>query len=102
MSKDEVKKILSIVFSTYPSFKPKVDAKTLVDTWADVLADTPYTDAYSNLVRYIRSGNEYAPNVSQLVNKQSQVYGFVGRTYSHEFFEEIERENERMLKDGSL
>jgi len=98
MTREEVKKLIGIVFSTYPSFKPKVEVKTMVDTWADILSDTSYNDAYGNLVKYIKSGNEYAPNVSQLVNKQPEVYGFKGRTYSHEFFEEIERENERMFR----
>ena len=98
MTREEVKKLISIVFSTYPSFRPKVDAKTMVDTWASILSDTPYSDAYNNLVKHIKSGNEYAPNVSQLVNKELEVYGFKGRTYSHEFYEEIEREAERMFR----
>lgn len=94
MTKEEVKKIIGIIFSKYPGYKPKEEVKDMVKSWTEILSDTTYDDAYTNLVNYIKAGNEYAPNVSQLVNKKKETYGFKGRVYSHSFFEEIEREVE--------
>lgn len=98
MTREETKKLIGKVFEAFPAFRKNNldELKQLVDLWHDTLKDTSYGDAYAKLIKYMKTDTSgYAPTVTKLVNKQPEVYGFKGRIYSHEFFEEIERENER-------
>ena len=63
-----------------------------------MLKDVSFEEADDQLQKYIRCNNNYPPNVSNLIPRQNEVYGFKGRTYSHEFFEELERQNEAMFR----
>lgn len=91
MNKQEVKDILKVIICCYPSFKPDNMSET-VEIWSRMLKEVSYEEADNQLQRYIRGNNNYPPNVSNLIPKQNEVYGFKGRTYSPEFFEELERE----------
>ena len=96
MSKQEVKNLLRVIICCYPSFKPDNMSET-VDTWSRMLKDVSYEEADDQLQKYIRNNN-YPPNVSNLIPKQNEVYGFKGRVYTHEFFEELERQNEAQFR----
>ena len=101
MTREETKDILDVVFNAYPAFKKtKIDElKKLVDLWAAALTDTSYKEAYDNLVHFIKNDTKgFAPPVACLITHGAKTYGFEGRAYSHEFFEELERENARMYR----
>ena len=96
MSKQEVKDILRVIICCYPSFKPDNMSET-VETWSRMLKDVSFEEADEQLQRYIKGNNNYPPNVSHLIPKQNEVYGFKGRVYSHEWFEALEREIESRM-----
>lgn len=92
MSKDDVKELLITVICCFPSYKP-VDVEEVIDKWYEQLKDIDYKDADAELSRYIQNNpGGFAPSVSNLIPKKNQVYGFTGRTYSKEFYEQIEKE----------
>lgn len=100
MSKDDVKELLITVICCFPSYKP-VDVGQVIDKWYEQLKDIDYKDADAELSRYIQNNpGGFAPSVSNLIPKKNQVYGFTGRTYSHEFFEEIEKEATAQWQDS--
>jgi len=67
MTRDEVKKILAVMFATYSNFK--VDNMTVaVNAWEWALEDYEYRDISLALKDYIHnSGSGFAPSVSQLI-----------------------------------
>ena len=91
MSREEVQDLLISIQSLYPNWKP--DNKTgIVNAWHEQLKDISKEDAETELDRYVKSEKGcFLPNVSALIPKQ--VYGFTGRVYSDEFFDEIEKES---------
>lgn len=67
MTRDETKRILMIVASTYSNFKPDNMSMTL-DVWTQILAEYSYKDVEKSLISYIASSNSgFAPSVSQLI-----------------------------------
>ena len=67
MTREETKRILMIVTSTYSNFKPDNMSMTL-DVWTQILAEYSYKDVEKSLIAYIASSNSgFAPSVSQLI-----------------------------------
>ena len=67
MTREEAKKIIMIIASTYPNFKPN-NMSMIVDSWHFFLADHDYNDIAIALKTYVSiSGSEFAPSVSQLI-----------------------------------
>lgn len=67
MSRDEAKKIVMIIASTYPTFKPN-NMSMVVDSWHYFLADYEYNDIAIALKTFVNtSGKGFAPSVDQLI-----------------------------------
>lgn len=94
MTREETQDLLISICALYPSWNP--ENKTLtIDAWHRQLRNVDLKDAESRLEEHIQgSRGSFPPNVSELIPKQKEVYGFTGRAYSHDFFEQIEREVE--------
>lgn len=76
MTRDEVKRILAVMFATYSNFK--VDDMTVaVDAWHWALEEYSYQDIGRALKEYINTSKSgFAPSVSQLigiVNKPQEI-----------------------------
>ena len=68
MTREEAKKIVMIVVTTYPNFKPN-DLGFMVDVWTDMLSDYTYQEIAISLKSYIKSENGgFAPSIGQLIN----------------------------------
>ena len=94
ITRDLIRKIMNL----YPAWNPKELTKT-VNEWHKFLKDVSLEAAESELARYIQSDKGvYPPSVSVLIPKSQEIYGFRGRVYSHEFFEELEREAQEAWK----
>jgi hypothetical protein len=94
MTEDQTREFLMTINAIYPSWNVD-DPDFTVAAWHRQLKDLPKEQAEAELDRYMRSDKgKYPPNVSVFIPKQKEVYGFTGRTYSHDFFEQIEREVE--------
>lgn len=92
MTREETRDIVRTIMGYYPQWKPENLTK-VVDDWHDILDEYDADVIMSELKHYIKSEKgTYIPNISNLIPKQKEVYGFKGRTYSPEFFEELERE----------
>jgi len=96
MTRDDTKGLIRKIMNLYPQWNPKNLTETVND-WHQCLKDIDIKDAESELTRYIQSDKGvYPPSVSNLIPKKNEVYGFVGRSYPKEFFEELEREATRI------
>ena len=98
MKREETRDLIRKIMNLYPVWNPKELTKT-VNEWHVFLKDVSLEAAESELARYIQSDKGvYPPSVSVLIPKSQEVYGFRGRVYSHEFFEELEREAQEAWK----
>ena len=92
MIRDQTKEVIKKIMSLYPGFKPNNLSET-IDEWQKVLAEFPESVIKGNLDKYIASDKGiYPPNVSNLIPHQKETYGFKGRIYTSDFFDEIEKE----------
>lgn len=67
MTRDETKKIIMVISSTYPNFHPQ-DLSFMVDAWAAMLEDYAYNDISIALKAFILTDSSgFAPSVGQLV-----------------------------------
>ena len=98
MKREETRDLIRKIMNLYPVWNPKELTKT-IDEWHVFLKDVSLEAAESELARYIQSDKGvYPPSVSVLIPKSQEIYGFRGRVYPHEFFEEIEREAQEAWK----
>lgn len=68
MTRDETIKLLMIIQSAYPNFKPP-DKTVAVDTWYTMLKDMDYNVVQMGLRAYITSDTSgFAPSIGQLIN----------------------------------
>ena len=66
MDREQTKTILRRVNAVFNQpFKD--DPKFILDTWHDILKDFEFDTIKTNLDCYIKSGNEFAPKVGQLI-----------------------------------
>lgn len=94
MTEKETRELLVNINSCYPSWNPD-DPEQTVKAWHKQLEKVDLKDAEDLLTRHIQSEKgSFPPNVSMLIPKSKEIYGFKGRVYSHEFYEQLERENE--------
>jgi len=94
MSREEVQELLININTLYPNWKPE-DLTRTVNTWHEQLKDVELRDAKIALKEHLESDKgSFIPNISVFIPKRKEIYGFKGRTYSHEFYEQIEKENE--------
>ena len=67
MSREEAKKIIMVIVSVYPNWKPN-DLNMTVDSWHFMLSDYSYQQISVALKTYIStSGSAFAPSVSELI-----------------------------------
>lgn len=98
MKREETRDLIRKIMNLYPVWNPKELTKT-INEWHVFLKDVSLEAAESELARYIQSDKGvYPPSVSVLIPKSQEIYGFRGRVYSHEFFEELEREAQEAWK----
>lgn len=68
MTRDETIKLLMVIQSAYPNFKPP-DKTVAVDTWHTMLKDMDYNVVQMGLRAYITSDTSgFAPSIGQLIN----------------------------------
>lgn len=68
MTREETIKLLMIIQSAYPNFKPP-DKTVAVDTWYTMLKDMDYNVVQMGLRAYITSDTSgFAPSIGQLIN----------------------------------
>lgn len=68
MTRDETIKLLMVIQSAYPNFKPP-DKTVAVDTWYTMLKDMDYNVVQMGLRAYITSDTSgFAPSIGQLIN----------------------------------
>lgn len=68
MTREETIKLLMVIQSAYPSFKPP-DKTVAVDTWYTILKDMDYNVVQMGLRAYITSDTSgFAPSIGQLIN----------------------------------
>lgn len=73
MTRDETIKLLMVIQSAYPNFKPP-DKTVAVDTWYTMLRDMDYNVVQMGLRAYITSDTSgFAPSIGQLINKLHEV-----------------------------
>ena len=98
MTREETRDIVRTIMGYYPQWKPENLTK-VVDDWHGILGEYEADVIVSELKHYIKSEKgTYIPNISNLIPKQNETYGFKGRVYTHEFFEELERQNEAQFR----
>lgn len=74
MTRDDAKKIIMIIASAYPNFKP-LDLSNTVDTWHLLLSDYTYEQISVALKAYILSDTSgFAPSVGQLIEKVHTIH----------------------------
>lgn len=67
MTREEVKKIIFVIASAYPTFKPN-DVSMVIDSWHFFLADYDYNEIAIALKTFVNtSGKGFAPSVDQLI-----------------------------------
>lgn len=77
MTRQDVVKILMIISSAFPNFKPDNMSNT-ADVWTTLLADYDFSLMQASLMTYISSNNSgFAPSVSQLIAGTRTVTGKV-------------------------
>lgn len=68
MTREETIKLLMVIQSAYPNFKPP-DKTVAVDTWYTMLKDMDYNVVQMGLRAYITSDTSgFAPSIGQLIN----------------------------------
>lgn len=68
MTRDETIKLLMVIQSAYPNFKPP-DKTVAVDTWYTMLKDMDYNVVQMGLRAYITTDTSgFAPSIGQLIN----------------------------------
>lgn len=68
MTREETIKLLMVIQSAYPNFKPP-DKTVAVDTWYTMLRDMDYNVVQMGLRAYITSDTSgFAPSIGQLIN----------------------------------
>ena len=68
MTRDETIKLLMVIQSAYPNFKPP-DKTVAADTWYTMLKDMDYNVVQMGLRAYITSDTSgFAPSIGQLIN----------------------------------
>lgn len=73
MTRDETKKLIMIICSTYPNYKP-MDLKDTINVWHFMLSDFEYSEISVALKAYILSDTSgFAPTVGQLVEKSRKL-----------------------------
>ena len=73
MTRDEAKKLIMIICSTYPNYKP-MDLRDTVDVWHFMLSDFDYSEVSVALKAYILSDTSgFAPTVGQLLEKVRKI-----------------------------
>lgn len=83
MTRDEVKKIVRIIVSSFPNWNPK-DLADTVDAWTFSLEDYSYGDIAVALKGYIQSNTSgFAPSVGQLI-------GMVRKADEYSYLNEME------------
>ena len=93
MTRDDMKELLITINTLYPNWKPD-DLTGTIDTWHEQLKDVELSEAKIALRNHIESDKgSFIPNISVVVPKRKEVYGFKGRVYSHEFYKQLEEEN---------
>ena len=98
MTRTETQQLLIKINACYPNWKPD-DLTGIIDAWHEQLKDTTLETAEKLLDEHIKGDTgAYIPSVSALISKKRLIYGFQGRTYSHEFFEELDREAQEAWK----
>lgn len=91
MTKKETEELIRNISGFFPSWKPKVSPRELIDSWYDILRKYEYEPIKDMLRDYIENDESgFAPGISQLVPKNKQ-NGFSGRIYSHADFVEMEK-----------
>lgn len=69
MTRDEVKEIVMVIYSTYPNWKPD-DLKFTVNAWYLMLSEYDYKQVSLALKAYITTDTSgFAPSVGQVINK---------------------------------
>lgn len=67
MSREEAKKIVMIIYSAYPKWKPE-NLNLTTDTWAVMLAEYDYNQIAAALKAYITTDTSgYAPSIGQVI-----------------------------------
>ena len=70
MTRDEVKKILMRIQTTYPNWKPQADLSLTIDVWYEYLGGFSYDDILCAVKSYVLSDSSgFAPSVGQLINQ---------------------------------
>lgn len=73
MTRDEAKKLIMVITSSYPNFKP-ADMSMTVDVWANMLSEYEYDKCAMALKTYIMSDTSgFAPSIGQLIGKMNVV-----------------------------
>ena len=68
MNRDDVKKIIGVMVTSYPNYKPQ-DMKMTVDIWHEMLQEYEASDVFMALKSYIASDTSgFAPSIGQLIN----------------------------------
>jgi len=76
MTRDETKRIVMIIVSTYPNFKP-LDMSFTVDAWSTMLSDYSYNEIALALKAYVTtSSSGFAPDPGQIIDKIYMVEDF--------------------------
>jgi hypothetical protein len=70
MSRDETKKILMRIQTTFPNWKPQGDLSLVVDVWHEYLEDYEYEEILIALKAYTTTDTSgFAPSIGQLIGK---------------------------------
>ena len=68
MTRDETKKIVAVIATTYSNFHPS-DLSLLVDVWTSALMEYAYAEVSAALAAYIRTETSgFAPSPGQLID----------------------------------
>lgn len=75
MTRNDTKKILLVIGTLYPNFKPSND-RLMVDAWSAVLEPYEYSDINAGLLYFARTNvSGFAPSVGQLIDASQQAKG---------------------------
>lgn len=73
MNRDECKKLIMIIATTFPNFKP-TNLSQVVDIWHMMLEDYDYNEMAMALKTYILTdASGFAPSIGQLVSKAKSI-----------------------------
>ena len=101
MTIKETETLIVKIKTFFPGWNPKVKADTLIDNWHQALKSYDAGLVSKMLDRYLANDESgYAPSISLLIPKENKLYGFTGRTYTDEFFDELENEVKQEMLRG--